>query len=75
MTELSYEAREKLPDSAFVFPKERKYPIHNRRHAANALSRVQTHGTPEEKRKVIAAVCKRYPSLPTCKKRGGKKED
>ena len=66
---LTYAQRKALPASAFVFPKERKYPIHDRAHAINALARVQQFGTPEEKRKVIAAVCRRYPDLPTCKER------
>ena len=60
---LSYKARKELPDSAFVFPDERKYPIHDIAHARNALARVAQHGTPEEKEKVRAAVYKRYPEL------------
>lgn len=62
---LSTKARKQLPASAFVFPKDRRYPIHDRAHAANALAR--SKGKPEEA-KVRAAVCRRYPSLPACKK-------
>lgn len=57
---LSSKERNKLPDSAFALPKERKYPIHNITHAKNALAR--SSGKPEEKR-VKAAVYKKYPSL------------
>ncbi len=60
---LSYKARKELPDSAFVFPNERKYPIHDIAHARNALARVAQHGTPEEQEKVKAAVYKKYPQL------------
>jgi len=68
---LSYQARKKLPSSAFVYPKERKYPIHDIEHARNALARVSQHGTPEEKKRVRAAVYKKYPEL---KKNKQKKE-
>jgi hypothetical protein len=64
--ELSSAARNKLPDSSFALP-GRRYPIHDRAHAANALARVSQHGTPEEKAKVRAAVCKKYPDLGQCK--------
>jgi len=60
---LSTEARNKLPDSDFVFPEDRRYPIHDKNHARNALARVAQHGTPEEKAKVRAAVHRRYPGI------------
>lgn len=62
---LTSKKRKSLPSSSFVFPKDRRYPIHDRSHAANALAR--SKGTKDEKA-VRAAVCKRYPSLPACKK-------
>lgn len=66
---LSYASRKQLPKSAFVFPDKAPgsgaYPIHDRSHAANALSRAK--GKPEEKT-VRSAVCKRHPSLPACKR-------
>jgi hypothetical protein len=40
-----------------------KYPIPDRAHAIEALAKVDAEGTPEEKRKVHAAVRKRYPDL------------
>lgn len=55
--------RDSLPSSSFVFPDERKYPIHDESHARNALSRVAANGTPEEKQKVRAAVRRRYPTI------------
>lgn len=61
---LSAEARKNLPASAFVFPGDRRYPIHDKAHASNALAR--SSGKPEAS-KVKAAVCKRYPDLPACK--------
>lgn len=57
---LSSKERDSLPESAFVFPKERRYPIHDESHARNALSRAA--GKPEEST-VRAAVHRRYPNL------------
>jgi len=64
---LTSKARNALPDSDFVYPGERKYPIHDLSHAKNALSRAS--GTSEEE-KVDAAVYKKYPSLKKNKKKG-----
>ena len=60
-------ARNALPDSAFVFPETRSYPIHDKKHARNALSRVAANGTPEEKAKVRAAVARKLPGHRTKK--------
>jgi hypothetical protein len=46
------------------------YPVHDRKHAANALSRVSANGTPAEKAKVRAAVKRKYPDLPSSKGEG-----
>lgn len=46
------------------------YPIHDRAHGANALSRVAANGTPAEKAKVRAAVKRKYPDLPSSKDEG-----
>lgn len=62
---LTTKKRKALPNTSFVFPKDKRYPIHDRAHAANALAR--SKGKPEEA-KVHAAVCRRYPDLPACKK-------
>ena len=61
--ELTTKAREKLPDSAFVFPDEEKYPIPDESHAQNALARVEQHGTPEEKAKVKSKVKEKFPDM------------
>ena len=63
---LSSKERKKLSKKSFVFPNERKYPIHDRSHAANALARVSQFGTEKEKTKVRKAVCKKYPDLKSC---------
>lgn len=68
---LTTKARKSLPSSAFVFPKDKRYPIHDRDHAANALAR--SKGKPEAA-KVKAAVCKKYPSLPACQKKRTSKQ-
>ena len=60
LSKLSAESRKSLPDSAFAIPESRSYPIHDLAHARNALSRVAQYGTPEERRKVRAAVARKY---------------
>lgn len=62
--------RNALPASAFVFPKQRGYPIHDEAHARDALSRVAQNGSPDEKAKVRAAVKKRYPGIDAGEPRG-----
>lgn len=60
MAKLTSATRSQLPAEAFVFPKTRKYPIHDASHARDALAR--SSGKPEEAA-VRAAVRKRYPSM------------
>lgn len=67
---LTAEARKKLPKKQFAVPKGQgsapekdSYPIHDRAHARNALARVAQHGTDEEKKKVRAAVKRKYPDM------------
>jgi len=67
MAKLTSRGRKRLKRGSFALPGKRAYPIHDRRHAANALSRVAQHGTPSQKKTVRAKVCARYPSLPSCK--------
>jgi len=55
--------RKKLSKKSFALPGRRKYPIPDKAHARNALARVAQNGTPAEKKKVKAAVKKRFPSL------------
>lgn len=73
---LSAEERKNLPKKSFASPQgvgddksTNAYPIDTRERAVAALARVEQHGSPEEKRRVQAAVCKKYPDLPACKER------
>lgn len=71
MAKLSAKQRNKLPDSAFVFPDERKYPIHDLAHARQALI-LSGRDTPARRKKVIAAVIRRYgrSKFPSLQKKG-----
>lgn len=60
---LTTQQRKNLRKSQFAIPEDRAYPIHDISHARNALARVSQHGTPEEKRRVRAAVARRYPGI------------
>jgi hypothetical protein len=60
---LTSKARKDLPKTAFVYPDEERYPIHNIAHGRNALARVAQNGSPEEQAKVRAAVYRKYPQL------------
>lgn len=55
--------RSKIKTKNFAIPSKRKYPIHDRAHARNALARVAQHGTATEKKQVRAAVRRRYPRI------------
>ena len=55
--------RKHLKKSSFALPEQEKYPIPDIEHARNALARVAQHGSEAEKKKVRAAVVKKYPSL------------
>jgi hypothetical protein len=59
---LTAKGRKKIKGKNFALPGER-YPIHDKSHARNALSRVSQHGTPEEKKKVKRAVKNKYPNI------------
>ena len=65
---LSTKDRKKLSKKSFALPGKRKYPIPDKSHARNALSRVAQNGTPEEQKKVRSAVFKRFPGLRKKKK-------
>jgi hypothetical protein len=60
---LTHRARNALPNSAFVFPGSRRYPIHDANHARAALSMVAKYGSPAEQAQVRAAVERRYPGI------------
>jgi peptidoglycan hydrolase-like protein with peptidoglycan-binding domain len=55
--------RKSLGKGEFAIPETRSYPIHDEAHARNALARVAQFGTDEEKRRVRAAVKRRYPNI------------
>jgi len=63
MAKLTSAQRNALPRSDFAQPSKRKYPINDRSHARNALSRVAQHGSPSQKARVRAAVRRRYPGI------------
>lgn len=69
MARLSRKKRKRLKKSQFAIPSKRKYPINDKAHARNALSRVSQHGSPAEKRQVRAAVKRKYPSIGKKKKK------
>lgn len=60
--ELTSRSRNSLPDASFALP-GRRYPIHDKSHARNALARVSQHGTSDEKRRVQAAVHSKFPDI------------
>jgi hypothetical protein len=72
---LTSKERKKLPSSAFVYPDEKKYPIHDISHGRNALVRVAQNGNSEEQAKVRAAVYKKYPELEKNKEDSTKMSD
>lgn len=57
---LTAQGRKQIDAGNFVFPEDRRYPIHDIEHARNALAR--SSGKPEEA-KVRAAVYAKYPQL------------
>ena len=62
MARLTAAGRKRIKSSNFALP-ERRYPIHDKSHARNALARVSQHGTSSEKSKVRSAVSRRYPGI------------
>ncbi len=68
MAILTTKKRKKLKTTRFAEPDKRAYPIEDKAHARNALARVAQNGTPAQKKKVRAAVHKKFPSikLQTC---------
>lgn len=62
MSKLTSKARDALPTKTFAGP-DRSYPINDRSHARNALSRVSEYGDPALKAKVRARVHAKYPDI------------
>ena len=71
MAALKSKARAKLPASAFAYPAVRKYPIHDKAHARNALSQAAKSNTYGTYAHVAARVRARYGSAITT---GGKRK-
>ncbi len=59
---LTTKTRNAIPTKSFALP-GRRYPIEDKSHARNALSRVAQNGTPAEKATVRAKVKRKYPSI------------
>jgi hypothetical protein len=68
MANLTTKGRKRMKKDEFAIPDKKAYPINDKEHARNALSRVSQNGTPAEKAKVRKAVYKKYPSLKKSKK-------
>jgi hypothetical protein len=62
MARLTASTRRALPTGEFALP-GRRYPIEDKAHARNALSRVSANGTPAEKATVRAKVHRKYPDI------------
>lgn len=63
MAVLSAAQRKKMSKSTFAIPETKSYPIPDASHARNALARVAQHGTPAEKKRVRAAVKRKFPTI------------
>lgn len=60
MAKLNAAARSKLAGSDFVFPKSRKFPIKDKKHAEDALRERKFAPSPA---KVVAVVKRRFPGV------------
>ena len=76
MAKLKAKSRKRIKKSNFAVPKGKgkhkkkdSYPIHDRKHAANALARVSQFGTPEEKKLVRNKVARKFGMGPKAKKK------
>ena len=79
VAKLTYQQRKKMPASEFAIPSQKSkknpagkgaYPIEDKAHARNALSRVSRFGTPAEKAAVKSKVAAKYPGIGKKGKRG-----
>jgi hypothetical protein len=73
MAKLTTKKRDAMKASTFAVPKERAYPINDEAHAKAALQRVSQFGSAEEKKKVRAAVAKKFPAIEQTKGAAAKK--
>lgn len=67
MARITTKQRKALPKSDFAVPPKApgsgSYPIEDKAHARNALSRVSANGSPAEKAQVRAAVKRKFPGV------------
>jgi hypothetical protein len=71
---ISAARRNKLPDSAFAYPKQRKYPIDTKARARNALSRAAQSGTSGSYAHVAKKVRAKWGSaIPSVAKKRGRR--
>lgn len=68
MAKLTSKERKALPTKDFAEPKERKYPVNDKAHARNAMSRVAQNGTPAEQKEIAEKVHKKFPSIGKAKR-------
>lgn len=62
MAKLTGKERKGLPAKNFAGPK-RSYPIEDKNHARDALSRVSANGSPAVKAEVRKKVAEKYPTI------------
>lgn len=62
MAKLTAATRKKIPTKSFAGP-DRSYPIEDKSHARNALSRVSQYGSSALKARVRAKVHAKYPDI------------
>lgn len=62
MSTLSAKGRKHVKGSNFALP-GRRYPIHDIKHARNAIARVHQYGSASEIKRVETAVHKKFPSI------------
>ena len=59
---LTTNKRNRMRSSSIALPEKRAYPINDKSHARNALSRLH-NATPAEQKTIKKAIDKRYPGL------------
>jgi hypothetical protein len=62
MAKLTSKARKAIPKADFALP-GRRYPVEDKNHARDALSRVSGNGSAEEKATVRAKVHAKFPDI------------
>lgn len=75
MAKLTTKGRRKIAAKNFVFPKGKgpdtskaQYPIHDKAHAINALSRGKQNLSSGQYAVLKRKVCNKFPDLPACKR-------